>query len=93
MLSLDNLRGIFAAVPIAMRPDGSVIEEDYRADIRTVCSSGSALREKAHCETTDTPTPDGTKARPRLRASFDVNASFVRRIARCPMKTFSIFGR
>jgi len=40
MLDLDNLKGIFAAIPIAMRPDGAFIEEDYRADIRKVCGSG-----------------------------------------------------
>jgi len=41
MLTLDNLKGIFAAVPIAAQPDGSFIEEDYRADIRTVCETGT----------------------------------------------------
>ena len=40
MLNLDNLRGIFVAVPIAARPNGSFIEEDYRADIRSLCGSG-----------------------------------------------------
>jgi len=40
VLNLDNLKGIFVALPIAMHPDGTFIEEDYRADIRTLCSSG-----------------------------------------------------
>ena len=40
MLNLQNLKGLFAALPIAARPDGSLIEEDYRADIATVCGSG-----------------------------------------------------
>lgn len=40
MLNLQNLRGLFAALPIAARPDGTYIEEDYRADIDTVCGSG-----------------------------------------------------
>jgi dihydrodipicolinate synthase/N-acetylneuraminate lyase len=40
MLDLNNLRGIFAAIPIAARPDGSFIEEDYRADIQAVCAAG-----------------------------------------------------
>ena len=40
MLNLDNLKGIFVAVPIAVTSDGEFIEEDYRADIRAICSSG-----------------------------------------------------
>ncbi len=41
MLNLQNLRGLFAALPIAARPDGTYIEEDYRADIASVCGSGT----------------------------------------------------
>ena len=40
MLDLSNLKGIFAAVPIACTPDGQFIEADYRADIAKVCRSG-----------------------------------------------------
>ena len=40
MLNLTNLKGIFAAIPIAARPDGEFIESDYRTDIAKVCSSG-----------------------------------------------------
>jgi len=40
MLNLDNLKGIFAGIPIACSPDGKFIEEDYRADISKVCASG-----------------------------------------------------
>ena len=40
MLNLENLKGIFVAIPIAARPDGEFIEDDYRADIAKLCASG-----------------------------------------------------
>lgn len=40
MLNLENLKGIFGGIAIAMRPDGEFIESDYRADIAKVCSAG-----------------------------------------------------
>ena len=40
MLTLENLKGIFAAIPIACDPDGKFIEADYRHDIAKVCGAG-----------------------------------------------------
>lgn len=40
MLNLSNLKGIFAALPIATSPDGKFIEKDYRADISKICAAG-----------------------------------------------------
>lgn len=40
MLNLENLKGIFVAMPIAMNAEGAFVEDDYRHDIRKMAGTG-----------------------------------------------------